>query len=78
MHGACTEHASIRTDTHSFKRKSLIGSICIKFKLSWPSDMHSAQKIIKKTHFFPIIPHFWSRFGNFFIKLDALARSLEH
>jgi len=53
MHGACTEHVSIRTDTHSFKRKSLIGSICIKFKLSRPSDMHSAQKIIKKRTFFP-------------------------
>src|SRR5947207_15889005 len=53
MHGACTEHASIRTDIHSFKRKSLIGSICIKFKLSRPLDMHSAQKIVKKRTFFP-------------------------
>src|SRR5213078_4294197 len=53
MHGACTGHASIRTDTHSFKRKSLIGSICIKFKLSRPSDMYSAQKIVKKRTFFP-------------------------
>src|SRR5438270_6013453 len=53
MHGVCTEYASICTDTHSFKRKSLIGSICIKFKLSRPSDMHSAQKIVKKRTFFP-------------------------
>src|SRR5438046_953128 len=53
MHEACTEHASTYTDTHSFKRKSLIGSICIKFKLSRPSDMHSAQKIVKKCTFFP-------------------------
>src|SRR5438477_10741577 len=53
MHGACTEYASTCTDTHSFKRKSLIGSICIKFKLSRLSDMHSAQKIVKNCTFFP-------------------------
>src|SRR5438105_14479786 len=53
MHEACMEHASTCTDTYSFKRKSLIGSICIKFKLSRPSDMHSAQKIVKKRTFFP-------------------------